>query len=72
MHPSALSAKISGHIHAGMYLGPQLIIYARDKLLGTIVGCVEAVKGRPVLHHCVVLFSGPQGSWRVHVCCLHL
>ena len=23
-------------------------------------------------HHCVVNFSGPQGSWSVHVCCLHL
>ena len=34
--------------------------------------CVAAVKSRPVLHHCVVIFSGPQGSWSVHVCCLHL
>ena len=24
------------------------------------------------LTHCVVIFSGPQGSWSVHVCCLHL
>jgi len=34
--------------------------------------CVAAVKSRPVLHHCVVIFPGPQGSWSVHVCCLHL
>ena len=34
--------------------------------------CVAAVKSRPVLHHCAVIFSGPQGSWSVHVCCLHL
>ena len=33
---------------------------------------VAAVKSRPVLHHCVVIFSGPQGSWSVHVRCLHL
>jgi len=26
----------------------------------------------PVLHHCVVIFSGPQGLWSVHVCSLHL
>jgi len=29
-------------------------------------------RGRSVLHHCVVIFSGPQGSWSVHYCCLHL
>ena len=34
--------------------------------------CVAAVKSRLVLHHCVVIFFGPQGSWSVHVCCLHL
>ena len=33
---------------------------------------MAAVKSRPVLHHCVVIFSGHQGSWSVHVCCLHL
>jgi len=33
---------------------------------------VAAVKSRPVLHHCSVIFSGPQGSRSVHVCCLHL
>jgi len=31
-----------------------------------------AVKSRPVLHHCVVIFSGPQGLWSVHACCLNL
>jgi len=28
--------------------------------------CVTAVKCRPVLQHCVVIFSGPQGSWILH------
>ena len=32
--------------------------------------CVSAVKCRPVLHHRVVIFFGPQESWIV--CCLHL
>jgi len=31
---------------------------------------MAAVKSRPILHYCVVIFSGPQGSWIV--CCLHL
>jgi len=26
----------------------------------------------PVLHHCVVICFGPQGSWSVHVCSFHL
>ena len=25
-----------------------------------------------VLHYCENIFFGPQGSWSVHVCCLHL
>ena len=29
--------------------------------------------GNPyVERYCVVIFSGPQGSWSVHVCCSHL
>ena len=31
---------------------------------------VAGVMSCPVLHHCVVICSGPQGSWIV--CCLHL
>ena len=27
---------------------------------------MAAVKCRPVLQHCVVIFSGPQGSWTLH------
>ena len=27
--------------------------------------CVAAVKCRPVLHHCAVIFSGPRGSLTV-------
>ena len=37
-----------------------------------VSACVAAVKCRPALHHCVVIFSGPQGSWSVNVCCLPL
>ena len=32
--------------------------------------CVGDVKCRPVLHQCVMIFSGPLGSW--NVCCWHL
>jgi len=36
-----------------------------------VSACVAAVKCRPVLHHCLVIFfSGPRGSWIVY--CLHL
>ena len=43
-------------------------------LTTAVVKCLcGGCKMSPVLHHCVVIFfSGPQGSWSVHVCCLHL
>ena len=36
--------------------------------------CVFLLEGMiPAFRHTVKLyFSGPQGSWSVHVCCLHL
>jgi len=38
--------------------------------------CVAAVKSRPVLHHCVVIFFWSSGimecTCSLHVCCLHL
>ena len=32
--------------------------------------CMAIVECRTVLHHCKVIFSGPQRQWIV--CCLHL
>ena len=49
-----------------------LIIASLPRLHAFRTKQLFAVKSRSVIHHCVVILSGPQGSRSVHVCGLHL
>ena len=50
--------------------GFPLYVVEFNLLQWVLSACVAAVNCRPLLHHCAVYFSVPQGSWIA--CCLHL